>query len=130
MNGEMLVRLDVAHVLRRQEAKLAVRFLLRFVQQQHRHHVPVDLVGKHVVLVQKVERRVHAGPQRDEERHRRVGPLAPGQRLGVGDRVRDVLVPGHDRQRQRAVLRIDQDFPDKAAQLHHGLKGLSLVSFA
>lgn len=124
MNRQIVARLNVAHILRRQEAELAVRSFLGFVQQQHGHHVSVDLIGKDIVLVQEVERRIDARPQRNQERHRRVGTFSPGERFGVTNRVGDVLVAGHNRERERAVFRVHHNFSDETAQLHHRLQRL------
>lgn len=121
MNRQFITGLNVAHVLRREEAKLPIRFLLGLVQQQHRHHVPIDLIGKDIVLVQEVERRIHAGPQCNQERHRRVGSFPSGQGLGVTNRIGNVIIARNNRKGQGALFGVHYDFTDEATQLHHTL---------
>uniref|UniRef100_A0A182TCD9 Uncharacterized protein n=1 Tax=Anopheles maculatus TaxID=74869 RepID=A0A182TCD9_9DIPT len=77
-----------------------------------RNRVPIHLIGKHVVLVEKEERCVHARPERNQEGNGRVRPFPAGQRFRGRNGILDVAVPRHNRKCQFALLLVEFDRTD------------------
>lgn len=121
MNAQLIVCHHTRHILRRKERILTKLLFLRFAEQQLGDVMPVDLVGEHIVLVQKVERIVNARPKRQEQCDRCVRTFATRKAFRIGNGIFNVLIAWHHGQLKRLIGMIDLQIARVVAQLKEAL---------